>query len=140
MDTFDAKLSDLQPSQLYICSEKLTQVTRSLRGGASLDPVPVKQLGTRTVITDGHTRACAAFQNGRKSIPGYWETDELDWTAYEICVQWCLQAGIRSVADLPSRIVSADKYERLWYQRCRALHERLAHQRKGRQGATDHPA
>ncbi|MHC4966183.1 MAG: sugar ABC transporter ATP-binding protein, partial [Planctomycetota bacterium] len=132
---------DLQPSQLYICSEKLAQVTQSLReaAGASIDPVPVKQLGARTVLTDGHTRACAAFQEGHKSIPAYWETDELDWEAYEICVQWCRQEGIHSVADLPSRIVTADEYEELWYKRCRALHDRLAEQRKERGDATDRP-
>jgi hypothetical protein len=139
MGTFDAKLSDLQPSQLYICAEKLAVIARTLRGGAPLDPVPVKLLGARTVITDGHTRACAAFREGRTSIPACWETDDLDWTAYEVCVQWCLQEGIHSVADLASRIVSADAYEELWYQRCRALHDRLTEQRKARRAATDRP-
>jgi hypothetical protein len=128
METFEANLRDLQPSQLYICSEKLAQVTQSLQAaaGAPIDPVPVKQLGARIVLTDGHTRACAAFQEGCASIPAFWETDELDWEAYEVCVQWCRQEGIHSVADLPSRVVTADKYEALWYKRCRALHDRLA--------------
>ena len=56
MSTFEANLSDLQPSQLYICSEKLAEEERSMRTeqGLSVDPLPVKRLGPRTVLTDGH--------------------------------------------------------------------------------------
>ena len=132
MAAFDASLAELQPSQLYICAEKLAEVERSLRSasGWPVEPVPVKRLGARTVLTDGHTRAFAAFQQGWESVPAYWETDELDWEAYEICVEWCHQEGIYSVGDLRSRTITADRYEVLWYERCRAMRERLAGQRK----------
>jgi len=128
---FEADLSDLQPSQLYICSEKLAEVLRSMETGAAgpIEPVPVKRLGSATVLTDGHTRAFAAFRSGRSSVPACWEIDDLDWEAYEICVQWCLQEGIRTVGDLRDRVIPAEQYERLWHQRCRAMHERLARQR-----------
>ena len=134
MGSFDANLAELQPSQLYICAEKLAEVERSLRNasGRSMEPVPVKQLGSRAALTDGHTRAFAALQQGWESVPAYWETDELDWEAYEICVEWCHQEGIYSVADLRTRIITADQYEVLWYERCRAMHERLAQQREPR--------
>jgi len=132
MDTFEANLSDLQPSQLYICSDKLAEVARSMRTeqDSSIDPLPVTRLGPRTVLTDGHTRAFAAFVQGRRYVQVYWETDRLDWEAYEACVQWCLQERIHSVADLHARIVTAEQYEELWYKRCRAMHGRLAAQRK----------
>ena len=131
MKTFDVDLSNLQPSQLYICLDKLVEVRRSIAGdrGALVEAVPVRRIGTRVALTDGHTRAFAAFERGRTSIRAYWETDELDWAAYEICVGWCLQAGIRSVTDLQCRIVTGEQYEKLWYTRCRAMHQRLAERR-----------
>lgn len=132
METFEASLSDLQPGQLYISSEKLAEVERSMHTahGSSIPPLPVKRLASRTVLTDGHTRAFAAFQKGHRFVPAYWETEELDWEAYGICVQWCLQEGIHSVADLQSRVVPTDEYERLWYGRCRLLHSQLAVKRE----------
>lgn len=138
METFEINLVDLQPSQLYISADKLAKVERSVRDATVRpEPLPVKQLGARIVLTDGHTRAFAAYRVGARSIPVHRETDELDWEAYEICVQWCLDEGIRSIADLQTKIVTADQYEGLWYARCRALHERLARQRAtGRDGPT----
>ena len=131
MDTFEASLADLQPSQLYICEDKLAKVEQAMRGASAdgIEPVPVKRLGSRLVLTDGHTRAVAAIRQGRETISACWEDEDLDWEAYEICVAWCLAEGIQSIADLASRIVSMDKYEKLWYERCHALHRGLAEQR-----------
>lgn len=42
--TFKARLSELQPSQLYICREKLTAVECSIAEGQGTEPVPVKEL------------------------------------------------------------------------------------------------
>ena len=133
MDTFEASLADLQPSQLYICDDKLDKVEQAMRGtsGDVIDPVPVKRMGSRRVLTDGHTRAVAALRQSRKTILACWEDEDLDWEAYEICVDWCLAEGIHSVADLAPRIVSANEYKKLWYKRCQALHRRLAEQRAG---------
>ena len=140
METFEISLPDLQPSQLYISADKLAKVERSLQDApmAGSEPLPVKRLGSRTVLTDGHTRALAAQRAGARSVLATWETDELDWEAYETCVQWCRDEGVHAVADLQARIVPADRYEALWYERCRRLHERLARQRAAStDGGTD---
>jgi len=65
-------------------------------------------------------------------VPVYWDTDELDWEAYGVCVQWCLQEGIHSVLDLQTRVVTAEQYEELWIKRCRAMHEELG--KRGQEG------
>ena len=135
-EEFEVDLSELQPSQLYICADKLAEVVQT-PGGPALDPVPVRRLGPRTVLTDGHTRAFAAFRAGRSRIAAYWETDELDWEAYEICVRWCDEAGIRSIADLADRVVAAEDYEELWYERCRAMHRELQSKRELRSGTVN---
>ena len=126
------KIDEIQPSQLFISSEKLSQVMRSFDQAKheSIEPIPVKKLGDQVVFVDGHTRAFAAFQHGLSEIPVYWEEDELDWDAYEICVEWCKKEGIHTIADLKGRLVSHKEYEILWYKRCEKMHKSLEARRK----------
>ncbi len=127
-------LGDIQPSQLWVSAEKLAQVQERWPtiDAHTFPPIPVKRLGDRVVMTDGHTRALAAYLSGLSQIRVCREEDDLDWEAYEICVAWCEVDGVRSVADLKNRVVSQDDYERLWYGRCRAMHQELAAERRAR--------
>ena len=127
MDTFEIEIASLQPSQLYVSEKKLAEVERASGTRRRMEPVPVKLLDGRRVLTDGHTRTFAALRRGDRTIPALWETDELDWEAYRVCVGWCLEAGIGSVADLVGRVLSPDDYERLWLDRCRAMRAERSH-------------
>ncbi|MBN1876989.1 MAG: hypothetical protein JXA33_22395 [Anaerolineae bacterium] len=120
-------LAEIQPSQLYISLEKLAQVQAWWQPPRleTLTPVPIKQLNGRIIYTDGHTRAFAAYWQGLAEIPVFWDTDELDWEAYQICVEWCLEAQIHTVMDLEGRLLSPSAYERLWRDRCRAMQTTL---------------
>jgi hypothetical protein len=131
MASFEADLSEIQPSQLYVNADKLARVeaTSQENGWSGIDPVPLVRLGSRVVMTDGHTRALAAVRHGLTRIPAMWDEDDLDREAYEICVDWCEEEGIRSVANLEARVVTTGQYEALWLDRCRAMHERLARER-----------
>jgi hypothetical protein len=126
------ELDRLQPSQLYISQEKLSAVqgTTDFSSREGIRPIPVKVLGGLQVMTDGHTRAFAAYLAGLMGVPTYDDPDDLDWEAYQICVDWCQAEGIRSVADLAGRLVNAEDYERLWYDRCRAMQADLAEKRR----------
>ena len=97
-----------------------------------LDPLPVKESNGRIIFTDGHTRAFAAFLHGISEIVVYWDEDELDWEAYEICVGWCDEVGIRNIADLSDRVVGPGEYEQLWYARCQTMRDELRMEREGR--------
>ena len=81
------------------------------------------------VLTDGHTRALAAHLSGRTHVAAYIDQDELDLEAYQVCVGWCREAGVHTIADLASRIMTAEEYQRLWYDKCQEMHRRLARQR-----------
>ncbi len=120
---FWMELDEIQPSQLFISSEKLSRVMKELdsRRPESFEPIPVKKLGNRVIFVDGHTRALAVYLCGFSQVPVFWETDELDWEAYEICVKWCEEAGIRSIADLKDRVVSSEEYEVRWLKRCEEM-------------------
>jgi len=124
---FMMRLDELQPSQLFISSEKLSQEMRDFDAlkPDSLSPVPVKELGDRTILTDGHTRALAALLSGLSEVRVCWEDDEMDWEAYEICVDWCEREGIHTIADLKDRIVPPAEYETLWLNRCKEMQQEL---------------
>lgn len=123
------RLDRIQPSQLFISSAKLSQVMKSF-GSQSIEPIPVKKLGENIIFVDGHTRAFAAFLRGVLEVPVYWETDELDWDAYEICVGWCRNEGIHSISDLKNRVVPHEKYEVLWLGRCERMQHELEAKRR----------
>jgi len=125
-------IRDLQPSQLYVSRDKLLTVEAAYSDGGPEEPLPVWEWNSMLVLTDGHTRALAAFLRGQEDIPVYEDTDDLDWDAYRICVGWCLEEGIRSVADLEDRVIPAGRYEELWLGRCQTMHRRLAAMRQER--------
>jgi len=124
--TFAMRLGEIQPSQLFINSEKLSSVMRTLDANPeSLEPIPVKKIGDRVVFVDGHTRAFAAFLRGISAVKVYWEEDELDWDAYEVCVDWCSKEGINTIADLKERVIPSKEYQVLWLDRCEKMQREL---------------
>ncbi|MFU8827528.1 MAG: hypothetical protein ACNA70_08565 [Brevefilum sp.] len=127
-------LNDLQPSQLYISQAKLSSVAQRLDAALPerIEPIPYKVLDGLKVMTDGHTRAFAAYLAGCAAVPAYKDPDDLDWEAYRICVEWCHAEGIHTISDLAGRVVSTAEYERLWYDRCRKMQADLAEQRSMR--------
>jgi hypothetical protein len=129
---FRMSLAILQPSQLFISRKKLTALQSAIDFSApeNIPPIPVKMLDGEVVMTDGHTRAFAAFLAGLQRAPVYWDRDALDWGAYRICVAWCHREGIHSPSDLEGRVVSEGAYERLWLDRCAAMQDALAEKRR----------
>jgi len=126
------KLSQIQPSQLYINSERLSEVIMALDRLKPdlIKPIPVKKLGDKIVLTDDHTIVLAAFLRGVSEVRVYWEEDELDWNAYEVCVEWCRKEGVRNIADLKNRVVSPKEYDVLWVNRCKKMQQELEARRK----------
>lgn len=126
------RLDKIQPSQLYISSEKLAEVMKRFdpNNPESIEPIPIKRLRGEIIFVDGHTRAFAAFLHGLSEVPVYWEEEKLDWEAYEICVEWCKKEGIHTIADLKNRVVPHKDYEVLWYKLCEEMQQDLEAKRK----------
>ena len=127
-------LDHLQPSQLYISAEKLRRAMATLGSHwpYAIEPIPIKRLGDHVILTDWHTRAFAAWLMGRDQVPVCWDEDELDWEAYEICVRWCEQEQIHTIADLEKRVLDQETYQRAWLDRCAAMHRALQARRNRR--------
>jgi len=130
MKSFLMKLDRIQPTQLYINSEKLNTVMRRISPYESIEPIPVKRLGDQIVFVDGHTRAFAAFMQGFPEVPVCWEDADLDWEAYKICVEWCKDEGICTIAALKNRAISDEEYKVLWLNRCAEMQKRLRSRKK----------
>lgn len=126
------RLDKIQPSQLFICSEKLSEVLKTLNPNKpeSMEPIPIKRLDGEIIFVDGHTRAFAAFMHGLLKVPVYWEREKLDWDAYRICVEWCKKENICTIADLKDRVIPQKDYEKLWYERCEKMQRDLENKRR----------
>ncbi len=131
-EPFSMNLEEIQPNQLYISSEKLSKVMEALdkEGVDSLTPIPVKELNGELISTDGHTRALALYLRGFGEVKVVWEDTDLDWEAYEICVAWCREEGIRRIADLRNRVLDPPEYQTLWLERCRKMQGELEAKRQ----------
>jgi hypothetical protein len=132
MASFRMRLNEIQPSQLYINREKLEIVMGMIEQGqsSSLGPIPIKELDGEIISTDGHTRALALHMKGSEEVDVEWEDLEWDWDAYRVCVVWCKEEGIRSIADLADRIIDSADYQVLWLERCRVMQEELEEGRR----------
>ncbi|MBO8160168.1 MAG: hypothetical protein H0Z24_00905 [Thermosipho sp. (in: Bacteria)] len=113
------------PSQLYISKEKLKNVIKYIKneGVENIEPIPVKQIGDTIFYTDGHTRAFALWKMGFKKIKVEWETEELDWKLYQICIDWCRNEKISNISHL--KVISHNQYKKLWVKRCENMHRQL---------------
>jgi hypothetical protein len=127
MDRFLLSIDKIQLSQLYISSAKLAVVMKVFESGneKELEPIPIKELDGNLVSTDGHTRLLAWYLHGYKEVECEWEDLEMDWDAYRICVQWCREENIDTIADLKDRILDPEEYQVLWLDRCRVMQDLL---------------
>ncbi len=90
--TFDKRLADLQPSQLYVCREKLKVVEEQIRkeGSGSMEPIPLKKFEEASVC---------------------WEPDEWDWDVYRKCLRWCEKEGVNTPYDLMDRVIDEAEWK-----------------------------
>ena len=128
------KINKIQPSQLYLNLKKIdTLLTNSnFKNIKKMDPIPIKNLNNQIIFTDGHTRAYLYWKNGCKKVVVCWEDEDLDWEAYQICVNWCQDAGIKTVSDLRNRIIDNDLYQEKWINRCQKMQKKLQEKRKNK--------
>lgn len=133
MNELNLKIKELQPSQLYISIKKLKNIQFWFNPNdlSNFEPIPIKLLDGKYVITDGHTRVVAAIIAGLDNVPLVWDTDELDWDMYRACVKACHDQNIYSPLDLVDRIISEEDYKEKWDNWCDDLQAMIIESRNG---------
>ena len=124
---------DLAPSQLYLNEAKLKTVQQWLdpKNLAGFVPLQVHDFGDgHLTLIDGHSRAYAACLAGIWQVPveyytGPFVTSEIGRLQYERNLLSCRRVGLHSICDLAHRIVSAERYEELWVERCDKVYDLL---------------
>ena len=113
-----ATLLELQPSQLYLCDEKLAVVVESFDcKEPEYEPIQIATIDGDLVVLDGHHRALAARLAGADDVRVV-RTSDFDPAPYRTCRKWCLDAGIESIDDLAGRVLDRERYEERWIDRC----------------------
>ena len=132
MEIAKLKLKDLQPSQFYISDAKLKAVECWFHPEnlSDFQPIPVKLLDGKPVMTDGHTRAVAALRAGLTVVPLVWEEDDLDWDMYRACVKACQKRNILSPADLLAWIIPEKDYREKWDTWCDTMQAEIENGRR----------
>jgi hypothetical protein len=115
----------VQPTQLYLSSEKLAGVFEWFDfDSPNYDPLPAFTHKGDWYLSDGHGRAFAAGIGGTETLQIQRDRDvreEYNIEVYRTCIEWCAEAGIETVHDLNGRIVEPDTYQTLWIDRCQEL-------------------
>ena len=118
-DVFEIKLIYLQPSQLYLCKEKIEQLEQV--DIENYKPIEVRMINNSVVIIDGHTRAYQMYQHGHKEINAIWDHSKEHNEEYFKCVEWCQKEDIYMIENLKDYIISSNEYEQLWIKRCKEI-------------------
>jgi hypothetical protein len=130
MDTFSIPLASLQPSQFCLSINKL-QTVLSTVDISRLRPFPVRSICGNYALTDNHHTAFLTFLMGKLDAEVWYDTDDMDWEAYERSVNECRSRGVRQLADFIGRLVSHVEYENTWCAWCDEMHELLEKERQG---------
>lgn len=121
-DSRHIAVEDLQPTQLYLSAAKLASVLEEFDGGGPpVGPLPAFEYQGEWYLSDGHTRAFAAYLGGAETIriERDREVREVyDVDLYLTCIDWCREAGVRSIPDLTGRILDHETFEEKWIERC----------------------
>ena len=122
-------ISAVRPSQLYLNAEKLAAVLERVGpDGLQYDPLPVYEFDGDLTLTDGHTRAFAAYLAGAEELTLAYDEDmpeTPDMALYRVCIEWCTEAGVERVPDLAGRVLGPEAYDNEWIDRCHRAADRL---------------
>ena len=131
METLYISIAHLKPSQIYLSQKKIDGVLSWFEPSLSnFEPISARDFlnNGNLHITDGHSRAYVAWQQGVRQIPFIYDEDELVTCAlgqiqYEEDIIWCGRFDLHQISDLSSRILSGQDYEELWRGRCDKMYD-----------------
>lgn len=116
LDTFSARLDQLQPSQTYLSQARLNNITRHVQFLSR--PVPVRLVDGRLCIVEGHERCFALYSMNEKNVKVYIDSrPTLSNGAFVNMVRYAEENGVASIADFEDRIVNPADFRVLWLEK-----------------------
>ncbi len=122
-ETTDVPIDALGPTQQYLSAGKLRDVVGWFDFDDPQDygTLPAFEHDGEWYLADGHTRAFVAHLAGADRFRV--ERDprvrtEHDFELYLTCIEWCREAGVRTVPDLAGRVLDPETFECEWVDRC----------------------
>ncbi len=109
--------SELQVSQLALDIDRILKIERDF-DMTQMTPIPIKEMGGRLVMTDGHHRAAVLLRKGYRALPVVEEEDEVDLRLYGIAVRACQAAGLMTPKHLLGQLKSHEEFEEYWPPFC----------------------
>ena len=122
-------IKELGLNQIYLSSKKVENVRQWFSlDMLSFQPIEIYHFGDKFRITDGHSRAYVAWENGIEKIPAIISdseivTGELGQIQYKHDGIWCERFGLKDISFLHNRILAHDKYVELWMGRCDKMYD-----------------
>ena len=119
-------LLELGLSQIYLNENKILEIEKWFNSCdmSVFSPIKVHDFGNgKYTIVDGHSRAYVAHKNGVMQVPIVYDNDKLitgkmGQKLYHADLIWCERFGIENISHLENRIISKEKYQKLWIERC----------------------
>ncbi|MFW6376703.1 MAG: histone acetyltransferase, partial [archaeon] len=107
------QIEEVRPTQLYLSAAKLASVLEEFEEHDPYGPLPAFEHDGEWYLSDGHTRAFAAYLGGAESIriERDREVREVyDFDLYLTCIDWCHEADVRTVPDLTGRVLDHETF------------------------------
>lgn len=119
-------IEQLWLSQIYLSAYKIARIEEWFHPLCMdhFQPLTVHDFGNRSyTLTDGHTRAYAAYKNGISVLPAVYDKDDIvtnqvGQMLYKEDIVWCKRFNLSHVKHLENRILSKSAYQKLWIDRC----------------------
>ncbi|MDO5734133.1 MAG: GNAT family N-acetyltransferase [Eubacteriales bacterium] len=105
--------SKLQVSQLYLDIDRVLALEKNFDLN-KMEPIPLKRLDGKLVMTDGHHRAAVLLRRGYRALPCVEETAELDWELYRMCIRAAEDMGIMTPRMLLPQLRPHEEFVNLW--------------------------
>lgn len=119
-------IDQLRPSQIYLGAHKIAAIEKWFRPPSmdNFQPLSVHDFGDGAyTITDGHSRAYAAYQGGIFILPAVYDNRPMvagpaGQLSYQADILWCKRFHLSHISQFGKRIVSKSAYQELWIERC----------------------
>lgn len=119
IEIFKIDINKITPEQLTVDREKVERADSWIEKPEDIIVTCVK-IDDTIVTIDGYSRLVVALNKGFDYVYAHFDPNNTSLGFYKTCIKWCEEAGVYTIKDLTSRVVSPEEHQTLWCNRCQA--------------------